>query len=97
MKYGKSNLIRGFNPCYYGIGFRSALFLYSYSRQPPVSILVIMELALEEQERYPGHDSVYVSILVIMELALEAVLIPFQFQITTGFNPCYYGIGFRSW
>ena len=36
-----------------------------------------------------------VSILVIMELALEAAVTETKIATGAGFNPCYYGIGFR--
>ena len=40
-------LFSGFNPCYYGIRFRSRKSTPGLSQAKAVSILVIMELALE--------------------------------------------------
>ena len=84
-----------FNPCYYGIGFRRVP-IPSPTTTEKVSILVIMELALEAAH----HDRKFyirnVSILVIMELALEDAVTATQIADNAGFNPCYYGIGFRS-
>ena len=56
-----------------------------------------MELALEEILSCLVVVLVSVSILVIMELALEVVIPLKVFRRVLGFNPCYYGIGFRSY
>ena len=56
-----------------------------------------MELALEGVARYYLVEVRRVSILVIMELALEEVSKDGKEIYYRGFNPCYYGIGFRSY
>ena len=60
-----------------------------------VSILVIMELALEARKKNTRLKHSSVSILVIMELALEGLFVDLRCFRILGFNPCYYGIGFR--
>ena len=60
-----------------------------------VSILVIMELALEGDKCNAYFCGSAVSILVIMELALEEYLDESINETANSFNPCYYGIGFR--
>ncbi len=63
-------IIGGFNPCFSGCGSRR-LVTYLLLRLSPVSILVLVDAALEV--RYPilRHLSCLVSILVLVDAALE--------------------------
>ena len=61
-----------------------------------VSILVILELALEVHYCATVNESTVVSILVILELALEEHRRMTTSMVHRSFNPCYSGIGFRS-
>ena len=61
-----------------------------------VSILVILELALEAFARKKRWWHPSVSILVILELALEVLMGSGGLMRYSCFNPCYSGIGFRS-
>ena len=61
-----------------------------------VSILVILELALEGEPYQFRSRKTSVSILVILELALEVLFFLRHIGYAWRFNPCYSGIGFRS-
>ena len=84
-----------FNPCYYGIRFRSRNLL-SLVHRLKVSILVIMEFALEDLSHVKnllkrrGFNPCYYGIR--FRSPVEQIYREDGF----GFNPCYYGIGFRS-
>ena len=85
-----------FNPCFNGTCFRTGPSLNHSQRDSAVSILVLMELALEHHSEDGSHPSKKVSILVLMELALELNSFFNVSYAIISFNPCFNGTCFRT-
>ena len=71
-------------------------FIKPFSILQSVSILVLMELALELFTRRYTLTHKVVSILVLMELALERHGFVTNKMLKISFNPCFNGTCFRT-
>ena len=85
-----------FNPCYSGIGFRRARAFGSISGHSPVSILVILELALEANHNLRSNSVTLGFNPCYSGIGFRRICKSNLTIVSQGFNPCYSGIGFRS-
>ena len=84
-----------FNPYYSGSGFRSRDDPQHSPVLLHVSILIILEVALEVYVFPCGNGIRSVSILIILEVALEGETLRIGGSWDISFNPYYSGSGFR--
>ena len=81
-----------FYPCFNGIRVGTAGQSHHWQTQDGVSILVLMELGLEQNPATPYRGIVWVSILVLMELGLERLFRRNNRNRNRSFYPCFNGI-----